>query len=144
MPLADATRQQARQARAAIASIALPPQWNTCRANRDRVYCYFTVAILDRFPPLLSVHLAQNLLIWHEILLSGGNARIINKLVHLLYSVITGSWSLAQGLCSAFTFQTMLFEIRFPSQPSMGCCLYLSALSQCWNDSNRTKHYPGT
>jgi hypothetical protein len=36
MPLAVGTRQQAHQARAAIASIALPPRWNSCLANRDR------------------------------------------------------------------------------------------------------------
>jgi hypothetical protein len=76
LPLAVVTRQQAHQARAAIASIALPSRWISCPANRDRVYCCFTVVILERSPPVLSVHLAQKPLLEHEILRSGGNALI--------------------------------------------------------------------
>jgi hypothetical protein len=51
-----------------------------CLNNRDHDYFYFTVAILDRFPAVLSVHLEQKLLIEHEILLSGGNALSTTKI----------------------------------------------------------------
>jgi hypothetical protein len=81
MPIAVATRQQAHQARDAIASIALPQRWNSCFANRDFDFVYLTVPILDSFPRVLSKQLAQKLLIEHEILLSGGNSRYLRYLL---------------------------------------------------------------